>query len=339
ESCFNAVLMGTYYKMSFLRDAERKVCFTTALFEDVACLIYNCLDWRRQHKNYLNNMKLINVPAVSKPEIPNTGAQTPGKKKVVEEEPSTPPPPSLTNEVDMRYYADLLNSIPPENVTVAVILHCMLEQVVATEEEIPPLSEVIPEPRADGLDHKVVDYMMSSILSLAISDEDKKVLYFHILFYFGINKQLYKKEEKYPKLVNFHDEITRRWHKIQSQGELDPMKIEKQMLRKLPVSQFLHNLPLSPMENKKRLATLQELFNFFTSESISWSQVERILSQFVFESMKLTEVDSTGRLIKNASNAPGSIPWDDPSGYIQEIRNYVLKLTTFYKLKKIFCPL
>ncbi|KAG2457069.1 SPG17 protein, partial [Polypterus senegalus] len=218
----------------------------------------------------------------------NTGAQTPGKKKVVEEEPSTPvqvePPPSLTDEVDMRYYADLLNTIPPENVTVAVMLHCMLEQVVATEEEIPPLSEVIPEPRADGLDHKVVDYMMSSILSLAISDEDKK-----------------------------------------SQGELDPMKIEKEMLRKLPVSQFLHNLPLSPMENKKRLATLQELFNFFTSESISWSQVERILSQFVFESMKLTEVDSSGHLIKNASNAPGTIPWDDPSGYVQEIRALTMK--------------
>ncbi|XP_039599657.1 sperm-associated antigen 17 [Polypterus senegalus] len=315
---------------------EMMVCFATALFEDVACLVYNCLDWRRQHKNYLNNMKLINVSALSKPEsqpvqpviqetVLNTGAQTPGKKKVVEEEPSTPvqvePPPSLTDEVDMRYYADLLNTIPPENVTVAVMLHCMLEQVVATEEEIPPLSEVIPEPRADGLDHKVVDYMMSSILSLAISDEDKKKLQED----FGIKKQLYKKEEKYPKLVNFHDEITRRWHKIQSQGELDPMKIEKEMLRKLPVSQFLHNLPLSPMENKKRLATLQELFNFFTSESISWSQVERILSQFVFESMKLTEVDSSGHLIKNASNAPGTIPWDDPSGYVQEIRALTMK--------------
>lgn len=34
------------------------------IFDGVANLLYDCLDWRRQHQHYLNNLKLLNVPTV-----------------------------------------------------------------------------------------------------------------------------------------------------------------------------------------------------------------------------------------------------------------------------------
>ncbi|XP_033866498.3 sperm-associated antigen 17 [Acipenser ruthenus] len=314
------------------------LCFGTTMFEDIACLIYDSLDWRRQHQNYLKNMKLINVPAVSKGgqqrQLPSaedqsviSAAPTPtGKKKAIAEDIQPPVQETciLTTEVDMRCYNDFLSLIPPECVSVPLILHCMLEQVVATEEDKPPLSEGISKPRADGLDQSIVNYMMSNVLSLAISEEERKKLQED----FDIQKQNHKKEPKYPLLLSCHDEISLRLHQLaQFQDGFDPVKAEPQMLRLLPVAKFL-TVPQPSTENKKRLARIQELIHFCTDESVSWSELERVFNQFGFESMKLTEVGEDGELMMAGSEFDDSscIPWDDPVGFAKKMKtNFTLK--------------
>uniref|UniRef100_A0A7N8Y618 Uncharacterized protein n=1 Tax=Mastacembelus armatus TaxID=205130 RepID=A0A7N8Y618_9TELE len=121
-------------------DQQRRVAeqlkLGSQIFKDVANLIYDCLDWRRQHQHYLESMKLIDVAAAVGPHtqplevLPTSLPMTPlSKKKSVQEE---SPPVDLhpvTTHVDMRYYSSLLDLVPPEASSVPLILHCMLEQV------------------------------------------------------------------------------------------------------------------------------------------------------------------------------------------------------------------
>jgi hypothetical protein len=48
--------------------------FGTALYEDIACMIYALIDSKRQHSNYLQNLKLIHVPVFGQPSPPSPGA-------------------------------------------------------------------------------------------------------------------------------------------------------------------------------------------------------------------------------------------------------------------------
>uniref|UniRef100_A0A3P8SP59 Uncharacterized protein n=1 Tax=Amphiprion percula TaxID=161767 RepID=A0A3P8SP59_AMPPE len=94
------------------REAEQ-LELGSRIFGGVAKLIYASLDWRRQHQHYRDNVKLIHMPTV-------LGLDShPVKTKL----------PPLSLDVDMRYYNNLLDLVPPEACSVPLILHCMLEQV------------------------------------------------------------------------------------------------------------------------------------------------------------------------------------------------------------------
>ena len=50
------------------------VCVQLALgqcvFEGLACVIYDSLDWRRQHQHYLSSMRLLQVPSIARAPLP-----------------------------------------------------------------------------------------------------------------------------------------------------------------------------------------------------------------------------------------------------------------------------
>lgn len=49
----------------------------TALFEDIACMMYDLIDAKRQYQTYLDNLKLLHIP------VPGEVAQTQGRRPQV----------------------------------------------------------------------------------------------------------------------------------------------------------------------------------------------------------------------------------------------------------------
>ncbi|XP_075396616.1 sperm-associated antigen 17 [Tenrec ecaudatus] len=315
-------------------DNEMMMELGTLIFENVACLMYDSLDWKRQHQHYLESMQLIHVPQVvqEKPvleplllsEAPQPVAPAAGKKKAQGEESQAPPPVTfvIKTDVDMRYYNDLLNPIPEEFISVPLIIHCMLEQVVATEEDLvaPSLAKLLP--RADGLDHRIAAHIVSILPSLCLSEREKKNL--HEVFLCEEENES-KAMPKGPLLLNYHDALAHKKYALKDQKNFDPVQIEQEMQSKLPLWEFLE-FPLPPPWNStKRLATIHELMHFCTSEFLSWNEVERAFKVFTFESLKLSEVDKKGKL-KPAGLMCGTdsevfnIPWDNPARFAKQIR-------------------
>uniref|UniRef100_A0A8C3A475 Uncharacterized protein n=1 Tax=Cyclopterus lumpus TaxID=8103 RepID=A0A8C3A475_CYCLU len=302
-------LMAKILKFQLLRikanDQQRREAeqleMGSCIFEGVAKLIYDCLDWRRQHQHYLHSIQLLSVPTVV---VATPHPLTPRSKKK-----STQRPP-LSTEVDMRYYCNLLDLVPPEVCSVPLILHCMLEQVViSTEESLPTVSCVAEaEPHNGlGLDSQLISFMLQSFLPLVHTKVERS----HMLNSLLTTAQ----NEEDKKAV---------------QG-FDPAEVELSMMRRSPVWELIQSVARPRDSNSCWMAIKQQLQHYCTDDVVSWLVVERLIHQSVFESMPLTRLGPNGVL----QNAPGPlgplypahqqtptiIPWDNPLSYAKQQRN------------------
>ncbi|XP_054988126.1 sperm-associated antigen 17 [Sorex araneus] len=322
-------------------NSEMMLELGTIIFENVACLMYDCLDWKRQHQHYLESMKLIYVPQVFHerpvleamfiPEVRMCPSVPIPAKKKPQIEDQVPPSVSFvgaTSEVDMRYYNDLLNMIPEEFISVPLILHCMLEQIVATEENTLPPSLAPPPSRADGLDQRIASHIVSILPALCLTEKQRKNL--HKIFL--CEEEESKAVHTGPLLLNYHDVHAHKKYILKDKKIFDPIQIEEEMQSKLPLWEFL-NFPLPrPGNSTKRLATIHELMHFCTNEVLSWNEVERAFKVFTFESLKLSEVDEEGilkpaKMIFGTNSEMFDIPWDNPAKFARHIRQkYTAKM-------------
>ncbi|XP_030912571.1 sperm-associated antigen 17 [Geospiza fortis] len=318
-------------------DSEMLLEFGTVVFEHIACLMYDCLDWRRQHCNYLENTKFINVPVLpeSKSTQPSSFEEqppprmSPTRKKGKQEEilptivlSETEETSVLFPSVDMRYYNDLLNQIPEEYFSVPLMLSCMLEQVIASEEDLPPPSLVSLEPQEDEMHRAIADHIISVLPSLYLPMSEKKNLYDYFSPKPNVQEMV---TPEYPLLFNYHDALAQRLHLLKVQENVNPEKIEHEMMDKLPLTELIHFTPPSTENNTERLARVHELMHYFTTELLSWAEVERAFRVFTFESLKLTELSDSGFLESSGSKVGGDseesyIPWDNPAVFARQLR-------------------
>ncbi|KAL4827576.1 hypothetical protein H8958_001752 [Nasalis larvatus] len=95
-------------------DGEIMLKLGTDIFENIACLMYDILDWKRQHQHYLESMQLINVPQVVN-EKPVLEAM-PTLEVVATEEDLVPPslrePSPRADGLDHRIAAHIVSLLP-----------------------------------------------------------------------------------------------------------------------------------------------------------------------------------------------------------------------------------
>ncbi|XP_071955355.1 sperm-associated antigen 17-like [Antedon mediterranea] len=293
-----------------LNDNEQKMEFGTALFEDIACLMYDLTDLKRQYSNYRENVKLLAIPspnatvAPSVPDIQSAVSLPPTSMQQMQGEfPADHKDGKV--EVDMRYYNEMMNSLPFESVSVPLMVHCMLEQVVASEEGKVPPSEMALEPREDNLNHSLANHVNQMALKLTISNDSRKQIEDEL----HIEKKIPDAGVKQPHLINFHDKMAYRLHHLKEINGFNPVEVEKNMLKSSPSARLCKFPRPTTRVVKERAARLQELMYFCASGELTAVEIDRAFKQFVFESLCLRDTEDDGKIC-DAEKA--EVVWDDP---------------------------
>ncbi|XP_056156134.1 sperm-associated antigen 17 [Lampris incognitus] len=300
------------------------------IFDGVASLIYDCLDWRQQHQHYRDSIRLINIPTVLRvepcPVVPTEVVQSPvpaipgtKKKPAREDSPQIPSqaevkPCPLSTDVDMRYYGSLLDLVPPESCSVPLILHCMLEQVVVSKEKCHASMSMAAEETSTsfgpGMDHQLASYMLHSFLPLVRTEQEKSHIVDSFLTLiqdqqdrqklaeeFGPKQTQQKTDAQCPLVFKHHDERALRLRQIIVRQGFDPAEVESSMMKLSQVWKLIHSPPSQRNSDPHRMARKQQLLRYCAQSGVAWREVDHMFQQSVLESMPLAGVDQHGLLM------------------------------------------
>ncbi|PFX34574.1 Sperm-associated antigen 17 [Stylophora pistillata] len=276
-------------------EAEKKVEFGTAIFEDVADVCYNMLDHWEQYKHYLNLMKLIHVPVHLKasasasampPAADPLGSQSITANQVLDGGSTS----VVTADADKRYYDHLISSVPPESHSVPLILHCLLEQVVVTVDETNPVDQIVP-PRQDGLSHDLAAYISCKTSKLALPNGGKQVVSE------PLDTTRPQRPRVSPVILQYRDGMTSRLHDLKPANGLHPEEAERHMLDLFPQTRLKELPQLDRQDVVEREARASELYHFCKSRMSSSDFLEHALKQFAFEGMLLKVADHNGDVV------------------------------------------
>ncbi|TNM93881.1 hypothetical protein fugu_002057 [Takifugu bimaculatus] len=262
------------------------------IFGGVANLLYDCLEWRRQHQHYLNNIRLIEVP--DWPRLPPQQAEvapaTPRSKKKADSEEAAPQlSQSRTARVTSGETVSCFNHVSPLN--------------RGRGAGSPLLRACSPEERSS---------MLRRLLPPGPSAADRKRL--REMFEAGPAQ----KNGEQPLIIRHHDDSARRFRGVDAAEEFSPERVEQAMAR-------LHPLCRSTQFRGQRgegapcwRSIRQHLRHHCADDAASWPEVQRFLHRSVFESMPLTTPDPDGVLQRRPAllgPAAPVLPWDDPPSF------------------------
>ncbi|KAG7496175.1 hypothetical protein JOB18_013507 [Solea senegalensis] len=302
------------------------------IFDGIAKLIYDGVDWRQQHQHFLDSINLIHIPSVAVLDIqPSEGVST--RLSVTLNSKRT-----AVQDVDMRYYSYLLNLVPPEACSVPLILDCMLQQVViSTERSDQAQSRIAWRTKSHSgpwLDPQLAAFMLqnflplvhtndqrsrmlNSLVSVVQREEDKKGL----VDRFGAEET--QRNADLPLVIRHHDERALRLRDVSAVQGFDPTQVESSIMKLSPVWEMIQSAA-HPRKSLSTWMSIKQHLQHDSKQVMAGPEVERLFHQSVFEAMTLTRLDQNGELptaagtletLEPTQQKPTIIPWDNPLIY------------------------
>uniref|UniRef100_T1IGR5 Uncharacterized protein n=1 Tax=Strigamia maritima TaxID=126957 RepID=T1IGR5_STRMM len=289
---------------SIMCSADIQNSFRASLFTNLAKLMYKIQDLKRQYLNWLDHINFVHVPSFED-QLEEFSQKIRCELGLTSEEKILAQAQLLLP--DTQHYASLLDNLPNECVSVPIVLHCMIEQVVETvKHESRPLSELMIKEERETLStrlEKIFDKCMSNV-SPPMQYLPPVNTYSPLLIYYG-------------------DEIRIRMHHVSGRS-FDLEAISNALVKTHPILKAVMELPkISNQQRSAQLARYQNLLSLFRSEVMTVAEIDWVLKLLTFESMALQTSDMHGNINKEFQ-AP--IPWDDPftlnSPEVSEDRNF-----------------
>uniref|UniRef100_A0A1I8HZ59 DDT domain-containing protein n=1 Tax=Macrostomum lignano TaxID=282301 RepID=A0A1I8HZ59_9PLAT len=162
--------------------------------------------------------------------------------------------------------------------------------------------------RPDGVSPKLARALGSLALSLALTDDEKRLIEAELMGGSGGGGGGDSSGSAASQLIHPSDEISLRTHFLKKNQYF------------VPSSDRLHwTRPEWPTGG---CARLQELLFFCSQGGLSYTDIDHAFKQFVFECLHLTSTDPGGFVLDgDAASAASVIPWDDPYPFFAGLRD------------------
>eukprot|EP00106_Octopus_bimaculoides_P000958 XP_014768400.1 PREDICTED: sperm-associated antigen 17-like isoform X1 [Octopus bimaculoides] len=289
------------YVTDFLDDKESNLENDGAkLYEKFAFTLYGIVEKQRMYRNFIRNTKIIAVPTIGT--IPPRIIPFSSNLCIMPPPPQYPLiEPRMLDTLDMRYYDDLMDTIPMECVTIPLVLHAMIEQVVAIERHTLPPREYQPPPTIDGLNQDLAKHLSMVLQKLILDDNCSEV----------IDDKLEEKEvpkEEPLRLISYKDESSKLFHHLKPFHDFVPSTVVDKMLDKFCFCR-IENFPDTALRHIVE-AEAREFLHFCSKDGVSYKMVNFVLQQSVFQTLQLPHVDKEGLLQPYAPTNNNA--WDHP---------------------------
>ncbi|CAF2905403.1 unnamed protein product [Rotaria sp. Silwood2] len=251
-------------------NTEQRIKLAQSLYNSIVENSFRLNVRKRQFNTFNQQMKVVTIPTVEEKTIESVS--------------------------DAKIYNEITTIIPPESISVSLILHGILEQVEAQTANV---NKNISSQQDD-----VGRYLREKLMSLSIGKDQQKEIENLVP-----KSPFSKATGSGPIMIYYGDDLKQRLATLNRLAILDPIKVEHDFIMS---HSRLTNLPelsskkVDDLESRERQARLNQFLQFCTDEELLLSDVDHILKQLVFECMPINLTTTTENPSEQQTSRPSS---------------------------------